>query len=73
MEYLGRDFGNYEELNAWNKRGHVEEYKRLARVFSNHSSMELNNLMCERAEVLRNRFGMTLSEIEELEIEAITA
>lgn len=71
MKYLGREFTNYEELNKWNRQGHIEEYKKLARMFNNHSTMELNNLMCEKAEVLHNRFHMSWDEIEQLEIEAI--
>lgn len=71
MKYLGMEFTNHEKLTNWNKKGHVEEYKRLARMFDQHSTMELNNMMCNSADILHNHFGMSWDEIEKLETEAI--
>lgn len=71
MKYLGIEFKNYEELNEWNRQGHIAEYKKLAKMFNQHSTMELNNLMCERASVLHDHFHVSWDEIEQLELETI--
>lgn len=71
MTYLGMEFNNYEELESWSKQGKIDEYKKLARMFDKHATMELNNRMCEVAEILNKRFGLTWNEIESLEFEAI--
>ena len=68
MTYLGMNFKNHEELENWNKKGHIEEYKKLAKMFNQHATMELSSMMSDRAEVLHNRFGMSWEEIEALEI-----
>ncbi|MDO4345611.1 MAG: hypothetical protein Q4C50_12510 [Eubacteriales bacterium] len=71
MEYLGMEFKNHEELINWSKEGNIEEYKKLARMFDQNSTMELSIMMGKRADVLHNRFNMSWEEIEKLEIEAI--
>lgn len=71
MTYLGMEFKNYEEMNEWNKKGHIEEYKKLAEMFNKKATMELSSMMSDRAEVLHNRFNMSWEEIEALELEAI--
>lgn len=68
MTYLGMEFKNYEELNNWNKAGHITEYKKLAEMFSKHPTMEISSIMSDRALVLHDSFGMSWEEIEELEI-----
>lgn len=68
MKYLGMEFKNYDDMNAWNKAGHIEEYKTLANLFANNPSMEISSMMNDRAQVLVNHFGMTWEEIESLEI-----
>lgn len=68
MKYMGMKFKNYEEFKAWNKAGHIEEYKRLSELFAEKPSVELACFMSDRAEVLVNQFGMTWEEVEALEI-----
>lgn len=68
MKYLGMEFKNHSELNAWNMAGHIAEYKKLAAMFGQHPSTELSSLMSDRAEVLVKQFGMTWEQIEELEL-----
>lgn len=68
MNYLGIDFRDYDEMNEWNKNGHITEYRKLAEMFSRCPSMELSNMMSDRATVLVESFGLTWAEIEALEI-----
>lgn len=68
MNYLGIEFGNYDEMNEWNKNGHITEYRKLAEMFSHYPSEELSSIMSDRATVLVESFGLTWTEIEALEI-----
>lgn len=38
MKYLGVEFKNKEQLEAWTKAGNIEEYKKLAKLFNNNPS-----------------------------------
>ena len=67
MTYLGIEFKNYEELENWNKEGHIKEYKKLAEMFNKKPSMEISSIMSDRAIVLHDRFGISWEEIDELE------
>lgn len=67
MTYLGIEFKNYEELENWNKEGHIKEYKKLAEMFNEKPSMEISSIMSDRAIVLHDRFGISWEEIDELE------
>lgn len=68
MIYLGKHFRNYEELENWNRNGHIAEYRKLAEMFSRNPSMELSCMMSDRAEVLVKEFGLTWEQVEQLEI-----
>ena len=68
MKYLGMEFKNYQELKDWNKQGHINHYKMLAKMFSNNPTMELNVMMCKCADVLVKQFGLTYSEVEQIEL-----
>lgn len=71
MTYLGMEFKNHEELMQWTKQGKVASYKKLAHMFNNNPSMEISSMMSDLADVLMSRFGMTLDELEAIEIEAM--
>ena len=68
MKYLGMKFKNYQELKDWNKQGHINRYKKLAKMFSNNPTMELNVMMCKCADILVERFGLTYNDIEQIEL-----
>lgn len=67
MKYLGMDFKNYDEMRAWSKAGHIEEYKNLAKLFDKNPTQELSVIMSDRALVLVEAFGLTWEQIEDLE------
>ena len=68
MKYLGMEFKNHQELKDWNKQGHIYRYKKLAKMFSNNPTMELNVMMCKCANILVKQFGLTYSEVEQIEL-----
>lgn len=68
MKYLGMEFKNYQELKDWNKQGHINHYKKLAKMFNNNPTMELNVMMCKCADVLVKQFGLTYNEVEQIEL-----
>lgn len=68
MKYLGREFKNKQELRAWNKHGHIEHYKKLAKMFINNPSMELSIMMSKCADTLVQQFGMTYNDVEQIEL-----
>ena len=68
MKYLGMEFKNHQELKDWNKQGHINHYKKLAKMFSNNPTMELNVMMCKCADVLVKQFGLTYNEVEQIEL-----
>lgn len=70
MKYLGMEFKNKEQLEAWTKAGNIEEYKQLVKLFNNNPTMELSSMMSDRAEILHDRFGVSWEEIEQMEMAA---
>lgn len=70
MKYLGMEFKNASELEAWTKEGNIKEYKKLAKLFNNNPTMELSAMMSDCAEILHDRFGVSWEEIEEMEMAA---
>ena len=68
MKYLGMEFKNYQELKDWNKQGHINRYKKLAKMFSNNPTMELNVMMCKCADILVKQFGLTYNDVEQIEL-----
>ena len=68
MKYLGMEFKNHQELKDWNKQVHINRYKKLAKMFSNNPTMELNVMMCKCADILVKQFGLTYSEVEQIEL-----
>lgn len=68
MKYLGREFGNVEEIREWSKEGNISYYRNLAKRFSEAPSMELSVIMSNMADILIKHFGLTPDEIEALEI-----
>ena len=68
MKYLGMEFKNYQELKDWNKQGHINHYKKLAKMFSNNPTMELNVMMCKCAVILVKQFGLTYNDVEQIEL-----
>ena len=73
MKYLGMEFKNYEELQAWSKQGHIDRYKWLAKRFAENGSMETSCMMSKLFLVPMNHYGMTSDEIEALELEVMEA
>lgn len=75
MKYLGRTFKNHKELMTWVKEGKIAEYKKLVRMFSNATdadyAMAIVVKSSELENVLMKQFGMTPTEIEAIEIEAL--
>ena len=70
MIYIGMEFKNCTELRAWAKRGKINEYKRLAEMFSEKPSMEISAKMSEAAKTLHEQFNLGWDEIEAIEINA---
>lgn len=68
IKYLGHEFKNHEEFEEWNKAQKIEEYKSFFKVFTADPSMECNKLLCEMADFLVSRFGLTYSDIEDIEL-----
>lgn len=65
-------FNSESDIDAFIKKQAIERYKTLAVMFSNKPSMELTSMMCDLADRLVKVFGLTYTEIEELEIAAIS-
>lgn len=51
----------------------IESYKRLCFMFANNPSMELCNMMSNKADYLHSACGLSYDEIEAIEIEASKA
>ena len=73
MKYLGMEFKNYQELKDWNKQGHINQYKKLTKMFSNNPTMELNVMMCKCADILVKQFGLTYNDVEQIELSCMAA
>lgn len=73
INYMGMEFKNHDELKAHTKEGHISYYKKLCKLAGNNFTMELNVMMCKQADVLIKHFGMTLAEVEQIELEAMAA
>ena len=48
-------------------KSNIARYKKLAKMFENHPSMELSPMMSDLALVLVKSYGMTFDEVEALE------
>lgn len=68
IKYLGHEFKNHAEFETWNKEQKIEEYKSFFKLFNADPSMECNKLLCEMADFLVSRFGLTYSDIEDIEM-----
>ena len=75
MKYLGRTFKNHEELMTWVKEGKIAEYKKLMKMLSETTDAEYAMAIVVKSSELENvlikQFGMTPTEIEAIEIEAV--
>lgn len=69
----GVTFNSKSDIDTFIKEQAIEKYKWLCTKFNNDPSMELNVIMCDRADFLHNQCGMSYAEIEEIEIEAFKA
>ena len=56
-----------KEIRKNKKKGNIERYKKLAKMFENHPSMEISSMMSDLALVLVKSYGMTFEEVEALE------
>ena len=66
-------FHNETEIDAFLKKQTIEKYQTLCKMFATDSCMELINMMNPYEERLHNEFCLSYEEIEQLEIEAISA
>lgn len=71
MMYLGMEFKNAKEVKEWSKQGNINHYRKLAELFNEKPSMELSVMMSNLADILVNTFGLTYSEIEEIELSTL--
>lgn len=69
MKTIYGEFKNYNEMREYVKQTHIERYKKLTHYFFDHSSMEVINEMTKQAKILVEQFGLTWSDVENLEIE----
>jgi len=66
-------FHNTAEIDEYLKAQAIKSYKRAIKAFCNHMDMEHSIYADKQAECLNKQFGMSWTEIEEIEIEAMTA
>ena len=66
-------FHSKSEIDMFIKEQAIERYKQLCAMFANKPSMELNAMMCDKADYLHNVCGLSYDAIEQIEIEAIKA
>ena len=62
-----KQYRTAKEIREDAKKGNIERYKKLAKMFENHPSMELSSMMSDLALVLVKSYGMTFEEVEALE------
>ena len=64
-------FNNEDEIDEFIKSEAIRAYKQSVELFVNQSTIE-NSIYCDdKAEILVNKFGFTLEQIEELEIQVM--
>lgn len=73
IKYMGMEFENHAELKEWCKAGNIKHYRTLARIAAQDLTMEIIAKMADMREILCNQYGMTAAELEEIEIEEMTA
>ena len=66
-------FNSKEEIENFLKEQAIKSYKQAIRFFNRDGSFEASIYAYEKAEYLNKQFGMTWSEIEEIEIEVLKA
>lgn len=66
-------FHSETEIDTFLKKQAIEKYRMLCQMFAEKPSMELNVIMCDHSDRLHNVFGLGYDEIENIEIEAVTA
>ena len=71
--YDGVIFHNEKEIDDFRKEQAVKDYKIAFELFIVHQTMKYWNYAHEKAENLVNNFGYTWEEVEELDIEFMTA
>lgn len=66
-------FNSKEDIDRFIKAQTIESYKRACKRFSEKPSMEMSIFCSEKAEYLHRVIGLSLEEIEEIEISAYAA
>lgn len=66
-------FHSEADIDAHIKSHAIEQYQMMCRMFAEKPTMELSRLMGDQADYMHKAFGMAYSEIEQIEIAAITA
>lgn len=66
-------FSSKEEIDIFLKNQAVEAYKTAVELFVNHSDLANSGNCDKKADILVNRFGFSLEDVEELEIETINS
>lgn len=66
-------FRSEADIDAHIKSHAIEQYQMMCRMFAETPTMELSRLMGDQADYMHKAFGMDYSEIEQIEIAAITA
>lgn len=56
------------DIDAFIKELEIARYKKLAIMFANHPSMEINAAMSDLSLVLVNQYGLTWEQVEALEV-----
>lgn len=66
-------FHSKADIDAFVKKNAVNAYRRACRMFAESPSMECSIYCHEQAQRLHDDFGLSFSEIEEIEISAYAA
>lgn len=67
----GIHFNSKAEIDAFVKKAAIKGYRLRVQSFADHPDLEHSLYANEQAEYLHKVFGMTWSEIEDIEIEAL--
>ena len=59
-----KQYRTAKEIREDAKKGNIARYKKLAKMFENHPSMELSSMMSALALVLVKSYGMTFEAVE---------
>ena len=65
---LGMKFKNYHEIKEWSKKGKINEYRNLSKRFNEQATLELSSMLSDLAQVLIKQYGVTLDELESIEL-----